>query len=93
MDLKNSVVVLTQQAAMVFDYAMIVAAIAVVIFCVSILLRSRIAEQLRQTGERHDNLQMSYFNPSQNVVVQRPEEPDENERNRSRPAHRWRSSA
>jgi hypothetical protein len=95
MDLKNSVLLLTRQAAMVVDYALIVAVIAVVIFCVSVLYRARVAEDLRQTGEKHDNLQMRYFNPSQKIVVQRPSEPEANEPSRSgktpRAPHPWRT--
>ena len=73
MDLGDSVVVLTHQAALAADYAFIVAVIALAIFCASVLYKARVAEQLRQTGEKHDNLQMRHFNPAQQVVVQRPE--------------------
>jgi hypothetical protein len=49
-------------------------------------------EQLRQTGEKHDNLQMRYFNPAQQVVVQRPSEPEPEEASQApHPQHRWRT--
>jgi hypothetical protein len=95
MDLKNSVLLLTQQAAMAVDYALIVGMIAVVIFCISIIHKARMAEELRQTGEKHDSLQMRYFNPAQKVVVQRPSEPESDETSRSdktpRKPHPWRT--
>ena len=90
MDLKNSVLLLTQQAAMAADYAMIVAVIALAIFCVSVLYKARMAEELRRTGEKHDNLQMRYFNPAQQIVVQRPSEPESNETLAPRELHPWR---
>jgi hypothetical protein len=95
MDLENTVVLLTQQAAMVVDYALAVALIAVVIFCISILYKARIADDIRQTGEKHDNLQMRYFNPSQKIVVQRPTEPEEDEAAQpvARAPHPWRRRA
>lgn len=94
MDLRNSVLLLTHQAAITADYAFIVGVIAVAILCASILYKARIEEQLRQTGEKHDNLQMRYFNPALQIVVQRPEpqseEPSRSERAPRRP-HPWRS--
>ena len=95
MDLNDSVRLLTHQAAMAVDYAMLVALIALAIFCTSVLLKARMAEQLRQTGEKHDNLQMRHFNPAQQVVVQRPAEPEPDEPSPSgspaRQLHRWRT--
>lgn len=95
MDLQNSVILLTQQAAMVVDYGFIVGVIAVVIFCISLLVKSRATEHLRQTGERHDNLQMRYFNPAHKVVVQRPDDLDSKESSKSATpppkAHPWRT--
>jgi|ERR1017187_5071873 hypothetical protein len=95
MALRNSVLLLTQQAVMGAEYAFIVGAIALLIFCASVLYKARTAEQLRQTGEKHDNLQMRYFDPSQKIVVQRPSEPESEEPSRSdqapRKPHRWRT--
>ncbi len=89
MDLKASVEVLTRQAALAADYAMIVAVIALAIFCFSVLYKARLAEELRQTGEKHDNLQMRYFNPDQQIVVRRPDESDPDEIT-PRELHPWR---
>ena len=95
MDVRNSVLLLTQQATLAVDYALIVAVIALVIFCTSVLYKARMAERLRQTGEQHDNLQMLYFNPAQKIVVQRPSEPESDEPSRSeqtlRKPHPWRT--
>jgi hypothetical protein len=96
MDITNSVQVLTQQAAMAPEYALAVAAIALLIFCASILFKARAAEQLRQTGERHDHLQMGYFNPAKEIFVRRPAELDEDDRTpmaSMRVSHPWRSRA
>ena len=90
MDLKTSVEILTRQAALAADYAMIVAVIALAIFCFSVLYKARLAEELRQTGEKHDNLQMRYFNPEQQIVVRRPDESD-SEEPAPRAIHPWRS--
>ena len=89
MDLKTSVDLLTQQAALAADYAMIVAVIALAVFCFSVLYKARLAEELRRTGEKHDNLQMRYFNPDQQIVVRRPEEADSEEA-APRALHPWR---
>jgi len=73
---------------------MIVAAIALLIFCASILLKAWTAEQLRQTGDKHDKLQMSYFNPARETVVQRPTQLDQEEPILAaaiRTPHPWRS--
>ncbi len=96
MDLRDSVLLLTHQAALAADYAMIVAVVALAIFCASVLYKARLAEELRQTGEKHDNLQMRYFDPAQQIVVQRPAEPDSDEPSRSdvpprKQPHRWRA--
>jgi hypothetical protein len=93
MDLGDSVVVLTHQAALAADYALIVAAIALAIFCTSVLYKARVSEQLRQTGEKHDNLQMRHFNPAHQVIVQRPSELDSEDAAGSEPRqpHRWRT--
>ena len=94
MDVENSVVLLTHQAALVVDYGFIVGVIAVVIACASMYYKSRMVQELRRTGERHDNLQMRYFDPSRKVVVTRPEEIDAKESSKSAkrvPQHRWRS--
>ena len=95
MDLKNACLLLNQQASMAIDYALIVGLVAVVIACASLLYRGVAAENLRRTGERHDNLQMRYFNPSHKVIVQRPSEPENNEPSRpaktSRTPHPWRT--
>ncbi len=92
MDLGDSVVLLTHQAALAADYALIVAAIALAIFCASVLHKARVAEQLRQTGEKHDHVQMRHFNPAHQVVVQRPPELDSEEASASpRQPHRWRT--
>jgi hypothetical protein len=91
MDLGDSVVVLTHQAALAADYAFIVAAIALAIFCASVLYKARVSEQLRQTGEKHDNLQMRHYNPAHQVIVQRPAEPEEPAESAPRQPHRWRT--
>jgi hypothetical protein len=95
MDLQNSVVLLSRQAAMVVDYGFIVGVIAVVIACASMYYKSWMVQELRRTGERHDNLQMHYFDPSRKVVVTRPEEIDpKDSSNAAKPArklHPWRS--
>jgi|HubBroStandDraft_5_1064220.scaffolds.fasta_scaffold518834_2 hypothetical protein len=92
MDLRDSVLLLTHQAAMASEYAFAIGAIALAIFCTSVLYKARMTEQLRQTGEKHDNLQMRYFNPAQQVVVQRPSEPDPEEASQAaHPQHRWRT--
>jgi hypothetical protein len=95
MDLRDSVLVLTHQAAMAVDYALIVGMIAFAVLCASILYKARLVEQLRQTGEKHDNLQMRYFNPAQQIVVQRPPELDSDEsaiaEKTIRQPHRWRT--
>jgi Flp pilus assembly pilin Flp len=85
---------LTHQAAITADYALVVGVIAVAILCASVLYKAWIEEQLRQTAEKHDNLQMRYFNPAQQIVVQRPE-PESEELSQSgkapRQPHRWRT--
>ena len=95
MDLHDSVLLLTHQAALTATYAMIVAAVALAIFCASVLYKARIAEELRRTGEKHDNLQMRHFNPAQQIVVQGPAEPNFHESSGSetprRKPHRWRT--
>lgn len=92
MDLGDSVALLTHQAALAADYAFIVAAIALAIFCASVLYKARVSEMLRQTGEKHDTLQMRHFNPTRQVVVQRPPEPDSEEAAAPvRQPHRWRT--
>jgi flagellar biosynthesis/type III secretory pathway M-ring protein FliF/YscJ len=95
MDLQNSVRLLTRQSALTADYALIVAVIALVIFCISVLYKARMVEQLRQTGEQHDNLQMRYFNPAQKIVVQRPDEQESEEPSQPdhivRRPHIWRA--
>jgi hypothetical protein len=92
MDLHDSVVLLTHQAAMAADYALLVAVIALAVFCTSILYKARMVEHLRQTGEKHDNLQMRHFNPAHQVVVKRPEaDSDEGAETASRQPHRWRT--
>ncbi len=49
-------------------------------------------EHLRQTGEKHDNLQMRHFNPAHQVVVKRPEaDSDEGAETASGQPHRWRT--
>ena len=87
MDLKNTVDLLTRQAQLAADYAMIVAVIALAIFCFSVVYKARLAEELRQTGEKHDNLQMRNFNPAQQIVVRRP---DDSEEAAPRELHPWR---
>ncbi len=89
MDLKTSVDVLTRQAALAADYAMIVAVIALAIFCFSVLYKAHLAEQLRKIGEQHDNLQMQYFNPDQQIVVRRPDETG-SDATTERALHPWR---
>jgi len=86
-------VLLTHQAAMASAYAFLVGAIALAIFCTSILYKARMAEHLRQTGAKHDNLQMRHFNPAQQIVVQRPSDPDSDEASDApaHPPHRWRA--
>jgi hypothetical protein len=93
MDLNSACVALSQQASMAVYYAMIVGVVGVVIACASLFYRGVAGEKLRQTGERHDNLQMRYFNPSHRVVVQRPAEPEEPARpsKTSHSSHPWRS--
>ncbi len=93
MDPRDTVLLLAHQAALASRYAFIVGTIAMAIFCVSVLYKARATEQLRQTGEKHDNLQMRHFNPAQQVVVQRPSEPDPEEVSVAalRPRHRWRT--
>ena len=92
MDLQEAVVLLTHQAAMAAEYAFIIGVIALGIFCASVLYKARVAEHLRQTGEKNDNLQMRHFNPTHQVVVQRPEEPDSEEVAAPvRQPHRWRT--
>ena len=90
MDLRNSVLLLTQQSALAGEYAFIVGAIAIVIFCASVIYKARMAEHLRQTGEKHDGLQMRYFNPAQQIVLQRPSEPESDEASAPRKPHPWR---
>lgn len=93
MDLKSACLVLSQQASMAMYYAMIVGVVGMVIACASLLFRGVATENLRRTGERHDNLQMRYFDPSHRVVVQRPSEPEEPSRpaRTSRSQHPWRT--
>jgi hypothetical protein len=93
LDLKEAAVLLTHQAAMAAEYAFIIGVIALGIFCASVLYKARVAEQLRQTGEKNDKLQMRYFNPAQQVIVQRPEEPNGEQASdqAARPLHRWRT--
>lgn len=93
MDVESSVILLTHQAAMVVDYGFIVGLIAVIIACASMYYKTRMSEELRRTGEHHDNLQIRHFNPSQKFVVTRPEEIDNKESSKSKrtaPAHKWR---
>jgi len=61
---------------MVVDYAFVVGLIAVVIACASMYYKTRMTEELRRTGERHDNLQIRHFDPLRKVIVTRPEEID-----------------
>jgi Flp pilus assembly pilin Flp len=92
MELRDSVVLLTHQAALASEYALMVAVIALAVFCTSVLYKAHLAERLRQTGEKHDNLQRRYFNPALQIVVQRPAEPEGEASNEpARPPHRWRS--
>ncbi len=93
MDLQEAVVLLTHQAAMAAENAFIIGVIALGIFCASVLYKARVAEHLRQTGEKNDKLQMRYFNPAQQVVVQRPDAPNSDEvaAQAARPRHRWRT--
>lgn len=91
MDLRDSVVLLTHQAAMASAYAFAIGVIALAIFCTSVLYKARAAEHLRNTGEKHDNLQMRYFNPAQQIVVQRPEDAEDVSIEPPRRQHRWRT--
>jgi hypothetical protein len=93
MDPRDTVLLLAHQAAMASRYAFIVGTIALAIFCVSVLYKARAREELRQTGEKHDTLQMRYFNPAQQVVVQRPSEPEAEKISVAAlpPRHRWRT--
>jgi len=94
MDVENSVILLTHQAALVVDYGFIVGLIAVVIACISMYFKARMVEELRRTGERHDRIQMHRYDPSRRVVVQRPEELDQQKSSRPMAApasHPWRS--
>jgi hypothetical protein len=95
MDLRNAVLLLTHQAAVGVDYGFVVGLIAVMIACASLFYRERMSQHLRQTGERHDKLQIRHFNPSQRVIVQRPEELDAKESSTpaktNRKPHPWRS--
>jgi hypothetical protein len=94
MDVQSSVVLLTRQAALVVDYGFIVGLIAVIVACVSMYYKARMGEELRRTGERHDNLQIRHFDPSRKVIVTRPEELDEKESaksaKRAAAPHPWR---
>jgi|SRR5579862_2754374 len=95
--LQNQVLLLTQQAKLVVDYGFIVGLIAVLVACASMYFKERMRQELRRTGERHDQLQRKYYDPSRKVVVTRPEEIDD-ERNgksskRQQPRHQWRSRA
>ena len=91
MDVESSVVLLTHQAALVVDYGFIVGLIAVIVACVSMYYKARMTEELRRTGERHDRLHMSRYDPARKVVVTRPEELDEKKSKQKAPAHKWRS--
>jgi hypothetical protein len=94
MDVESSVVLLTHQAAMVVDYAFIVGLIAVIVACASMYYKTRMTEELRRTGERHDKLQMRHFDPSRSIVLTRPEELDEQQSSKSATraaaSHPWR---
>jgi hypothetical protein len=92
MDLQNSVLVLTHQAALAPDYMFAVAAIALLIFCASVLYKARTGERLRRTGERHDTLSKRNFG-SAKPVTQRPLRLDSDDSlllNKTyREPHRW----
>jgi hypothetical protein len=94
--LQNQVLLLTQQAKLVVDYGFIVGLIAVLVACASMFFKERMKQELRRTGEHHDRIQRSYYDPSRKVVVTRPEEIDEKRTGKSSkqlPQHRWRSRA
>jgi hypothetical protein len=93
MDVQNSVLLLTHQAALVVDYGFIVGLIAVIVACASMYYKMRMTEELRRTGERHDRLHMNRYDPSHQYIVTRPEELDEKksaDSARRAPAHKWR---
>jgi hypothetical protein len=91
MDVQNSVVLLTHQAALVVDYGFIVGLIAVIVACASMYYKMRTIDDLRRTGEHHDRLHMNRYDPTQKYIVTRPEELDEKKAKQKAPAHRWRS--
>jgi len=92
--LQHQVMALTQQAKLVVDYGFIVGLIAVIVACLSMFLKERMGQELRQTGERHDQIQRRYYDPSRQIVVTRPEEIDDKEAARAaQPRHRWRNRA
>jgi hypothetical protein len=93
MDLQNSLLVLTHQAALAPDYAFAVAAIALLIFCASVLYKARTVDQLRRTGEKHDHLRTRDFNSAREKRAQRIAEGESVEISRSdriqRTPHPW----
>ena len=95
--LQNQVLLLTQQSKLVVDYGFIVGLIAVLVACSSMYFKERMRQELRRTGEHHDRIQRSYYDPSRKVVVTRPEEIDDKRSGRpskkQQPRHKWRSRA
>jgi len=65
--------------------------VAVIVACASMYYKMRMGEELRRTGEHHDHLHMSRYDPSRSVIVTRPEELDESKKAQRAPAHKWRS--
>jgi len=93
MDLNNSIQLLSHQAALAPDYAFAVAAIALVIFCASVLYKARTVDRLRRTGEKHDHLRTRDFNSAREKRAQRISEGESVEISRSdriqRAPHAW----
>lgn len=76
MDLRESILLLHEHAAMASECALIVALVALAGFCTSVLYRAWNAEQLSRTAEKHDNLQIGY-DSTQEIVAPTAPAPDE----------------